>query len=119
MAVVNDTGATLKALQVRRRKLQSALEVAGAGASQKLMPELGRIDKAIHDLTGVEAEPVVSEHALLRYIERVKGLDMQVIRDEILNGRRDAIRALGTLQFKTGNGLTIVVKDRVVVTVMD
>lgn len=116
MEATTDTGAALKGLQVRRRKLQAALELGG---NPELATALEQVDKAIHDLTGEEAEPVVSEHALLRYLERVKGIDLDAVRDEILDGRRSSIRQLGSCKFKTGDGLTIVVKDRVVVTVMD
>jgi len=66
-----------------------------------------------------QGKPVVSEHALLRYLERALHLNLDDIRAEILHGRIEQIRQLKTCKIKTGTGLTLVVKNQVVVTVMD
>ncbi len=62
-------------------------------------------------------EPVVSEHALLRWIERVEGVDLEALRKHILAGGAAAsinFAVTGSV-FKEGHEL--VFKDRVIVTV--
>lgn len=61
--------------------------------------------------------PIVSEHALLRYLERVHGIDFELVRDEILGGgTAGAITFAKSGTIKKGN-LALVVKDNVVVTI--
>lgn len=79
--------------------------------------ELRRIEFEITKLQSL-AEPVVSEHALLRYIERRLGLNLNDVRAEILHGRTEQIRKFKTCKIKT-DGMTLVVKNQVVVTVID
>jgi hypothetical protein len=61
---------------------------------------------------------VVSEHALLRYLERVKGMDLNAIAAEILDDKSKEL-----IEFAQGNvtlkrpDYRVVVKDHVVVTV--
>ncbi len=62
-------------------------------------------------------EPIVSEHALLRWLERVEGLDLENLRKHILAGGTAAsidFAVTGSV-FKQGHEL--VFKDRVIVTV--
>ena len=63
------------------------------------------------------ADIVVSDHAMLRYIERVMGVDISKIKDEIVT---DTVR-LGLAfaksgRFINGNGSMVVVVDNVVKT---
>ncbi len=60
----------------------------------------------------------LSDHALLRYLERVWGIDMDTVREEILTPQVvDAIRA-GASSVRV-NGAMLVVEDRVIVTALD
>lgn len=78
--------------------------------------ELVSIEQRIVPLS--MTEPVVSEHALLRYIERVMGLDLDAIRQQILNDKnRAAIAFAGNCRIKSG-GVELIVKDRTVVSVV-
>jgi hypothetical protein len=62
-------------------------------------------------------EPRVSDHALLRYVERVMGIDVEAIRSDILtDGVKAALRTGAT--GITVNGVKMVAKDGVVVTVL-
>lgn len=61
-------------------------------------------------------EPRCSEHALLRYIERTRGIDVEAIRTEIMtDGIVTALKAGVTAV--TVNGVRMVCKDGVIVTV--
>ena len=64
-------------------------------------------------------EPRVSDHALMRYIERVIGIDVGKIRSEILTDRaKEALRAGATgysingVKFKAKNGVLVTVLDK-------
>lgn len=62
---------------------------------------------------------VISEHALVRYMERVLGLDMEAIRETILTPEQKLmIRELRTLKLPLGGGVTAKVVDGVVVTIL-
>lgn len=56
-------------------------------------------------------DPLVTDHAVLRYLERVHGLDMSKVREEILSPQLEAaIRFTQTGRFKS-DGLVYAFKD--------
>jgi len=64
------------------------------------------------------ASPKISEHALLRYLERVKGMDIQAFKDEILTDKlKRIIQTLGDCKVPLGDGNTAIVRNYVIVTV--
>lgn len=115
----------LKQLQTKKRALETRqMELHTARAkvsseSEAIKAELNEINQKISLFHSPTGEPVVSEHALLRYLERVKGVDLNVIRKEILDGRVDQIRNLKTCDIRMANGLKMVVKNCVVVTLIE
>lgn len=62
----------------------------------------------------------ISDHALLRWIERVGRFDLNIVRDAILAGTRSALDA-GARRCTNRDGLTYALdpRTRTVVTVMD
>jgi hypothetical protein len=69
-------------------------------------------------------EIVVSEHAILRYLERVAGVNLDEVREKILSPSvRKYIDELGSGKFPQNGSETgkyrVVVKNRVVTTVED
>jgi len=62
----------------------------------------------------------ISEHALLRYFERVKGFDLKEIKCEILSDPVVAlVDKLGPSgSFPNSNGYRVVIKNNVVVTII-
>lgn len=113
----------LKALNVQSATVQSeiaALESEINRLRSKLNERksaLNTIQQRIGNLSRRPA-PVVSEHALLRYLERVKGIDLEQAAAEILNEHNiRAIEFAGNCRIKS-NGVEFVVSDRVVVTVI-
>lgn len=62
--------------------------------------------------------PLITEHALVRYMERVLGLDLTPIRAEILNPRNtQLITSLRTCRIPVGNGCDLVCIDGRIVSV--
>lgn len=61
----------------------------------------------------------VSDHAILRYLERVLGIDVWAVKNQILNlNGRVTTGELGDGKYPVGNGHHAVVKNDVVVTVI-
>ncbi|MEW6732137.1 MAG: hypothetical protein AB1489_12485 [Acidobacteriota bacterium] len=82
--------------------------------------KLEEINKEIQKLRTTSPEPIVSEHALLRYLERVKGIDLHAIKREILTEQIvAAINQVGSCKISNGNGIKFVVKDRTIISVVD
>ncbi len=61
----------------------------------------------------------ISEHAILRYIERVKGIDISAIEGEILNEKiLTMIETLGGTGTYPGEGFSLIMKDYTITTVL-
>lgn len=71
-------------------------------------------------LTSATAKPVVTEHAILRYIEIQFKIDINEIKNKILS--EETLVTLKTLGLKTGkiktDDFTIVIKDNQIVTLI-
>lgn len=67
-----------------------------------------------------ESKPTVSDHAVLRWMQRCMGIDIEAIREQILaDGRREAIEAIGSGKVPiSGEPAKLVVKSKTVVTVV-
>lgn len=86
----------------------------------------GKINSKLELLKGLRAKfkslttekkIVVSEHAILRYIERIMGVDLEEVRIKILpEDKKEMIKTLGNAKYPI-NGHSIVVKDNIVITV--
>lgn len=61
--------------------------------------------------------PIVSEHALLRYLERVKGVDLDALREEILSGGTAASISFAKNGRIKKADMSLIIKDNVVVTI--
>lgn len=113
------------------KKLQSLLtkqksEVEMIEREKELVEE--RLDIATKRLNEMKKElnelkknkkMIVSEHAILRYLERILGLDLKVIENEILTD--DVVKqykVLGNGKYPMGNGYKAVIKDNVVLTIV-
>lgn len=121
---MSDEAAELKSLQCRKRALEQEAYAArgnmreAQARNDKIQAELREIKQQIRALEAA-GSPIVSEHALLRYVERVMGIDLDEIRGLILTERNvKAIKFAGNCTIKSGP-LEFVVKNNVVTTVMD
>lgn len=75
--------------------------------------------KKLEEQVNMKRQPVrVSDHGIVRYLERVKGMDISAIRDEMLTPERiDAIEN-GATRIIIG-GHKFVVQNKTIVTVLD
>lgn len=116
---------TTKAYEMHRLsvvKTMLAGQLHSAGTEQEreaIKQQLDETNEELRKLHSPNGDPVVSEHAIIRWLERVKGIDLNQIRAEILNGRSAQIRKLGTCNIKLPNGMKMVVRGHVVVTILD
>lgn len=119
------TASYLKGLQVREQRLVPECERLKAELSesskryQAAKADLDKVRGEIQTLTAKPVEPIVSEHAMLRYLERVKGVDLQALTNEILTEeRRQYIAELKTCSIRC-DGYVLVVKSGTVVSVTE
>ena len=75
------------------------------------------LEKELKDLTEDKEDIVISEHAILRFIEREMGFSMELIQEKILPKKeRPAVRMLGNCTYPR-DGFKIKIRNGVVVTV--
>lgn len=80
----------------------------------KYEEELYKLQKELKD----KNEVIITDHAILRFLERTKLIDLNKIKNEILNDNvKKTIEILGSGKFST-NDVILVVKDKVIVTVL-
>lgn len=120
--MINDSG-KLKGLKTRRSDLLNEITQLRDDYShlkRKIDSTQGRInkiDKEIEDMT--EVEPVITEHAILKYIERVMGFDLDNVRSEILNeSTLPMVKSMKSGKFPLHDGHKIVAKNMSIVTVI-
>lgn len=113
----------LKQLQTRLAKAnvdwRAAREETKAAQKKEsqIYNQIVDIENKIQLLLEEAKDPIITEHALLRYFERVKGFDLEAIRSEILNEKTTEL----IKEFKSGkfpvNGYRVVVKKGTVTTI--
>lgn len=119
--------ADLKHLGVKRDKAEHELSLLRAEQSsldQKMRAatrELSSIDAQIRKLreSGKVKPVIVSEHAILRYLERVRGLDIDQVKREIAPEHIvQRVRAMGNGEYPVAGSHTLKVQDNTVVTIL-
>ncbi len=119
------TSDEIKAL--RRRIAEKRVELKSAEAESKekadrvrdITTSLAELARSLQTLQEEIQDPVVTDHAVLRYLEREKGMDIDAIREEMLSERVvEMIRFTRTGKVSVGNGRRLVVKDMAVVSVL-
>ncbi len=124
MSTVKDS-AEIKGLETRRNKLQAqrkSLNIEIQDKQKESSEMKVRIDgfqKKIEKLKSQKPKDlIVSEHAMLRYIERVMGIDLQELQNKILPPEKAyEVRAMGNCTYGLGDH-KLTVKDGIVVTVI-
>jgi aspartate/methionine/tyrosine aminotransferase len=85
--------------------------------AEKAVKALEAQVRSLEEKTNTEAPVVVTDHAVVRWLERHHGLDMDAVRATILDeGTEAAIKFVGTGKITKGD-VALVVENRVVVTV--
>jgi len=120
-----DRAARLKRLEVRKREAETEVKEQKRALNEKeralreKAAELEKTKKQIETLKRQAKGLVISEHAILRYLVRVEGLDLQEVRSKILTDKiKEVYEQLGSDgKFPSGNGFRVVVKGGTIVTV--
>ncbi|HJV75369.1 MAG TPA: hypothetical protein VJ654_14175 [Noviherbaspirillum sp.] len=117
------TSQELKGFQSQLAKAQADMQVAFSAmtAAQRdhsaAQNRVKQLEAKIRELQESSAEPIVSEHAMLRWLERANGLSLDAIREVILgDGTADMIKFMKNGKLKK-DGFTLIVKNNTVVTV--
>ncbi len=116
---------TIKEMTTHLKRHESEVEVIKMEIDNKLKEldlKKGIIADIKNKIKNYEASaklnPKVSEHALLRYLERVKGIDIKTCEQEILNKKvLEMIETLGGNGSFPNENFKLVMKDNVVVTI--
>lgn len=94
------------------------LKEARAENDRALTAAKERLRQLHEALLGEGRELEISEHAVLRYAERVLGLDQDEVRAKIVACVAPFVRALGDGKYPVGNGCVAVVHNGAVVSVV-
>ena len=124
MSHIKDS-AEIKSLETRRNKLQAERKQVNIEIQDKqkesadMKSRIDVLQKKIEKLKSKKPKDlIVSEHSMLRYIERVIGIDLDEIRTKVLpTDKVYEVKKMGDCAYGLGDH-SIVVKDGVVVTVL-
>jgi len=115
------TANALKALETKHKDLQTKRNLVIENTKElqleasSLKKKMGQIRYQISELQD-KSELVVSEHAMLRYIEVVLGIDLEELSLKITEGQKEKIKSLGDGKY-TNKDFTLVVKNNTVTTI--
>ena len=114
---------SLKELKTRKSQLQTKLQLAQDeyAANGRVIRDLqNRLANIEHDIRSITTDPKVSEHAILRYMEHVMGVDLNMFREEIMDAAlRKTIEQLGDGKYPIADNRGFaIVKNNVVVSVI-
>jgi len=112
----------LKQLQSRKAKLEVSakeLEKEAKEKQQEHSKAINQLKSLYIQITNLQnSEIIVSEHAIIRYMERAMGLDIKQISDKILTSDNILlIENMGDGKYPIGEGLRAVVKNNTVVSI--
>lgn len=81
--------------------------------------EISELEARLDDMRGLPEKPGVTDHAVLRYLERMHGMDVAKIRQEILSPEVcKIIDKMPTGTFPINEHCRLKVRDRTVVTIL-
>ena len=90
---------------------------ADATRHQKICRRLQRVESAIASLQSQQI--IMTEHAMLRYLERVKGIDFTELCQQVITEQlKTQIKTLGDGKYPIGDGYRVVVKNNAILTVV-
>ncbi len=114
-----------KKLQSHLHELEGEIQAGERAVAdrRKELEEKGRIVSELKktlETSVLQGKPVVSEHSIIRYIERVVGYDINDIKDDILHEKvLELVNKLGPNgTYPHPDGWSIVIKNNRVVTIL-
>lgn len=123
-----ETPQTVKNLNVRLSRLEGQRNdifeelKTQESVAQSHRDTLKVLDKNIsryrNRVNNFRSDPVVTEHAQLRYIERIMGIDLQKVIDTILDIKtKQMVKTIGSGNIVRDEGYIIVAKNYAIVTI--
>jgi uncharacterized protein (DUF2344 family) len=113
---------TLKQLQSRHTKVEAEIKTLTQEArdiNNRLNNRKQILLNIENQMNTINIEPTVSEHAVLRYLERYEGICVEDIKNHILSDTLKAlITKLGSGKYPLGDGHSVVVKNKCIVSVI-
>lgn len=113
----------LKHLQVRKGQLHQELDDLTKSLRdvqdqiQKRTGTLREIEKCIEDSMH---KPVISEHATLRYVERILKVDLKKVEEDILSEEnKKVIDQVSSCKIPFKNDYLLIVKNKTVITITE
>ena len=104
-------------LTADREALKTEISIKQSESKRKA-EEINKLKAQIENLSK-DKTLKVSEHAIVRYFERVKGFNIEEIQSSILNQNiRGLVSVLGDGSFPHPDGYNVVFKDSTVVTIL-
>ena len=113
----------LKKLNTLQVKLQSeieAIKIEREILNNKLQSAERNLGKILEEIKKLKegSKIIVSEHAMLRYIERVLGIDLKEIERRILTDEvKEQYKIVGNGRFPINDEFRALIRDNVVVTI--
>lgn len=121
-----ETTQELKSLNTRIKKLQAEYkdieeEIKALDRKKfQIFREQASLRQRVFEIEQASKEPVVTEHAMLRYFERVHGFNLEQIKKDILTPEvTKMIKEFKSGKFPVDNGykFKVVSKDKTIVTI--
>ena len=118
----------LKGLQIRREKLKGELNAAKGEQKeankriQDLQRKLQELEDKIHHFEARNKTPIVTEHAMLRYFERVLHFNLEEIKTRILTDKLLELHSTlgdGTFPVDGHTSFRAKIKDNSVITILE
>lgn len=113
---------SIKQLQSRRTKVKAEMTTLKSDLhdiNNRLSNRKQTLQNIEAQISAISIEPTVSEHAVLRYLERKYDFDIEDIKNQILSDAlKGLITKLGSGKYPLGDGRTVVVKNKCVVSVI-
>ena len=113
----------VKKLYTRRRSIKEDLDIINdelyTKTRQQILKirELKKIDKQLE--TARKGELIITEHAIIRYMERVKHLDVDDVKALVVPpDTRELIKKFGNGKFPAGGTHHVIVKNNMVITIL-
>lgn len=116
----------IKGLQTQLKTLEgdaSALKNEISNKQREYSQKLNSINSIKEEISKlkkvVDSDFRVSEHAIVRYFERVKGFNIDDIQKEILNDKiKEMTKTIGSNGTFPNDGFSVIIKDSTVTTVI-
>ncbi len=114
----------LKGLQTQLKNLEgdaSSLKIEVSNKQKEYSQKINLINSIKEQISKIDRveEFKVSEHAIVRYFERVKGFNMDEIQAEILSEKiKEMTKTLGTSGSYPNEGFSVLMKNSTVTTII-